>query len=139
MFNISNIGHNNSSPANTRSTVDTSRQATTVSNLDNRVDDVTPPEGLINIVDKPSIPTDLSMNQLGTSDGHPSKPLVDFTDNSTAGFPELDSSMELGRDTSTPSLELDDTPKVESSEPTFTEVMPNGTPLVSITPNDMLE
>ena len=132
-------GHNNSSPANTRSTVDTSRQATTVSNLDNRVDDVTPPEGLINIVDKPSIPTDLSMNQLGTSDGHPSKPLVDFTDNSTAGFPELDSSMELGRDTSTPSLELDDTPKVESSEPTFTEVMPNGTPLVSITPNDMLE
>ena len=132
-------GHNNSSPTNTRSTVDTSRQATTVSNLDNRVDDVTPPEGLINIVDKPSIPTDLSMNQLGTSDGHPSKPLVDFTDNSTAGFPELDSSMELGRDTSTPSLELDDTPKVESSEPTFTEVMPNGTPLVSITPNDMLE
>ena len=132
-------GHNNSSPANTRSTVDTSRQATTVSNLDNRVDDVTPPEGLINIVDKPSIPTDLSMNQLGTSDGHPSKPLVDFTDNSTAGFPELDSSMELGRDTSTPSLELDNTPKVESSEPTFTEVMPNGTPLVSITPNDMLE
>ena len=132
-------GHNNSSPANTRSTVDTSRQATTVSNLDNRVDDVTPPEGLINIVDKPSIPTDLSMNQLGTSDGHPNKPLVDFTDNSTAGFPELDSSMELGRDTSTPSLELDDTPKVESSEPTFTEVMPNGTPLVSITPNDMLE
>lgn len=132
-------GHNNSSPANTRSTVDTSRQATTVSNLDNRVDDVTPPEGLINIVDKPSIPTDLSMNQLGTSDGHPSKPLVDFTDNSTAGFPELDSSMELGKDTSTPSLEFDDTPKVESSEPTFTEVMPNGTPLVSITPNDMLE
>ena len=132
-------GHNNSSPANTRSTVDTSRQATTVSNLDNRVDDVTPPEGLINIVDKPSIPTDLSMNKLGTSDGHPSKPLVDFTDNSTAGFPELDSSMELGRDTSTPSLELDDTPKVESSEPTFTEVVPNGTPLVSITPNDMLE
>ncbi len=132
-------GHNNSSPTNTRSTVDTSRQATTVSNLDNRVDDVTPPEGLINIVDKPSIPTDLSMNQLGTSDGHPSKPLVDFTDNSTAGFPELDSSMELGRDTSTPSLELDDTPKVESSEPTFTEVVPNGTPLVSITPNDMLE
>lgn len=132
-------GHNNSSPANTRSTVDMSRQATTVSNLDNRVDDVTPPEGLINIVDKPSIPTDLSMNQLGTSDGHPSKPLVDFTDNSTAGFPELDSSMELGRDTSTPSLELDDTPKVESSEPTFTEVVPNGTPLVSITPNDMLE
>ena len=132
-------GHNNSSPTNTRSTVDTSRQATTVSNLDNRVDDVTPPEGLINIVDKPSIPTDLSMNQLGTSDGHPSKPLVDFTDNSTAGFPELDSSMELGKDTSTPSLELDDTPKVESSEPTFTEVMPNGTPLVSITPNDMLE
>lgn len=132
-------GHNNSSPANTRSTVDTSRQATTVSNLDNRVGDVTPPEGLINIVDKPSIPTDLSMNQLGTSDGHPSKPLVDFTDNSTAGFPELDSSMELGRDTSTPSLELDDTPKVESSEPTFTEVVPNGTPLVSITPNDMLE
>ena len=132
-------GHNNSSPANTRSTVDTSRQATTVSNLDNRVDDVTPPEGLINIVDKPSIPTDLSMNQLGTSDGHPSKPLVDFTDNSTAGFPELDSSMELGKDTSTPSLELDNTPKVESSEPTFTEVMPNGTPLVSITPNDMLE
>lgn len=132
-------GHNNSSPANTRSTVDTSRQATTVSNLDNRVDNVTPPEGLINIVDKPSIPTDLSMNQLGTSDGHPSKPLVDFTDNSTAGFPELDSSMELGKDTSTPSLELDDTPKVESSEPTFTEVVPNGTPLVSITPNDMLE
>ncbi len=132
-------GHNNSSPTNTRSTVDTSRQATTVSNLDNRVDDVTPPEGLINIVDKPSIPTDLSMNQLGTSDGHPSKPLVDFTDNSTAGFPELDSSMELGRDTSTPSLELDDTPKVESSEPTFTEVVPSGTPLVSITPNDMLE
>ena len=132
-------GHNNSSPANTRSTVDTSRQATTVSNLDNRVDDVTPPEGLINIVDKPSIPTDLSMNQLGTSDGHPNKPLVDFTDNSTAGFPELDSSMELGKDTSTPSLEFDDTPKVESSEPTFTEVMPNGTPLVSITPNDMLE